>query len=409
MTQNQIIVALDVGTTKICAIVGDLDSDGNIRVLGMGQSPSEGLRKGVVVDLDATTRDIRAAVTAASGATGVEINSSVVGVTGEHVSSMNSRAVTSITHANREISEHDVQKVLENARSTPVPSGREVIHVLPRGFSVDGQEGVRRPVGMSGCRLEVDTHVITGSSSFLQNVLKCVEHAGLTVDSMVLEPVASCEAVLTPAEKELGVVMIDIGGGTTDVAVVIDGAIAHTSVIPVGGNHVTNDLTVGLKTSRTEAERLKIECGCALASLVAVNDLLNVPSVEGGATRPMTRQAVADIIEPRMQELYHLVREELRRHGFQDTLTSAVLTGGGSLLHGAPELAQEILELPTRVGRPRNLGALELESPVYATGIGLLYFAAARQARERQEVSPQHFLARAFDQLRGWFSRLFAG
>ena len=411
MPENEIVVALDVGTTKICAVVGDLDSTGALRLLGMGQSVSEGLRKGVVVDIDAASRNIRSAIDAASRSTGIQINSVVVGVTGEHVSSMASRGATAITHVNREINEHDVQKVMDLARAVSVPAGREIIHVLPRGFTVDGQSGIKQPIGMSGCRLEVETHVIMGASSFLQNVLKSVERAGLLVDQVVLEPVATSEAVLTQAEKELGAVVADIGGGTTDLAVVVDGSVAHSAVIPVGGNHVTNDIAVGLKTSRDEAERLKKEYGCALASMVSDNDLIEVFNLEGDDTRPVMRRAIADIIEPRMQALYTLIRKQLQQHGYQDTLTGLILSGGGSLLSGAPELAHDVLGLPVRIGRPRQLLGQEpaLNSPVFATAVGLLVFGAARQVRQRHEESTPAFLQSAWEQFRQWVLRMFGG
>ena len=411
MPENEIIVGLDVGTTKICALVGEVDASGGVQILGVGQSVSEGLRKGVVIDLDAAHRNIRSAVDEASRATGVEINAVVVGVTGEHVTSVTSRGTVTITHASREITEADVNRALDNARSVTVPVGREIIHILPRGFVVDGQDGVRQPVGMSGGKLEVEAHVVTGSSSFIQNVLKSVTLAGLHVDSVVLEPIATSEAVLSDAEKEMGVIVADIGGGTTDLAVVINGSIIHSAVIPVGGNHVTGDLAVGLKTTRDEAERLKKDFGCALVSMVSDNDLVEVRTLDGDRSRSVLRVALADIIEPRMQELFHLIRDDLGRHGYQHALSSLVLSGGGSLLHGAPELAHAVLGLPTRIGRPRNLvGQVEgIDSPIFATAVGLLYFGAARQVRVKEQTSTRRFLGSALEQLRQWLLRFFGG
>jgi cell division protein FtsA len=408
---NELVVALDVGTTKICALVAEIDPLGGIHLLGVGQSASAGLRKGIVIDIVTAGANIREAIEAASRVTGIQISSVVVGVTGQHVSCMNVQGAASITHLNKEITEHDVYRVMESARTVSVPAGREVIHLLPRGFAVDGQSGVWQPVGMSGQRLEVETHVITGQSSFLQNVAKSVEQAGLLVETMVLEPIATSEAVLSDSEKELGAVVVDIGGGTTDIAVVIEGAVAYSAVIPVGGNHVTNDLAVGLKTGRAEAERLKKDYGCALASLVADDDLLAIGTVDGSESRSMSRRAIADVIEPRMQELLGLVKQELAKSGFEERLSSAVLSGGGSLLHGTPELAETILALPTRIGRPRRLAkdGAEIDSPVYATAVGLLYFGAARQARVRQEHSTGNFLQNAWEQLRGFFARLVGG
>lgn len=411
MPENEIVAAVDVGTTKICTVVGDVDSSGVVRILGMGQAPSEGLRKGVVVDIESASRNIRASVDEAARITGVQINQVVVGVTGEHISSVTGRGATTITHANREITEQDVHRVMEMARPAQIAADREIIHVLPRGFAVDGQGGVRQPVGMSGTRLDVETHVITGASAFLQNVLKSVQQAGLQVDTIVLEPVATSEAVLTEEEKEVGVVVADIGGGTTDVAVVVDGAIAHSSVIPVGGNHVTSDLAVGLKTSRAEAERLKKEYGCALVSMATDNELVEMSTLEGENKRPILRRALADIIEPRMQEIFTIIRDDLKQHGFQHSLSGIVLSGGGSLLHGAPELAQETLLLPARIGRPRDVNGKgeSLDSPIYATAVGLLYFGAARRYREKHYAHTQGFLANAWGQLRHWLLRIFGG
>ncbi|MDQ2731165.1 MAG: cell division protein FtsA, partial [Armatimonadota bacterium] len=316
-----------------------------------------------------------------------------------------------IPHATREITEQNVQRVMEMARPAQIPVDREIIHILPRGFAVDGQGGVRQPVGMSGARLDVETHVITGGSPFLKNVLKSVQQAGLQVDTIVLEPVATSEAVLTEEEKEVGVVVADIGGGTTDVAVVVDGAIAHSSVIPVGGNHVTSDLAVGLKTSRAEAERLKKEYGCALVSMVTGDELVEMSTLEGENKRPILRRALAEIIEPRMQEIYTIIRDDLKQHGFQHSLSGIVLSGGGSLLHGATELAQETLLLPARIGRPRDVDgqAESLDSPIYATAVGLLYFGAARRYREKHYANTQGPIANAWGQLRHWLLRIFGG
>jgi cell division protein FtsA len=325
--------------------------------------------------------------------------------------SMTSRGTTAIIHSNQEITEHDVHRVMEMARSIPIPAGREIIHILPRGFQVDGQSGVRQPVGMSGCKLEVEAHVVMGATSFLQNVTKSVEHAGLTVESLVLEPVASAEAVLTEAEKEVGVALVDIGGGTTDVAIVVDGTVARSAIIPIGGNHVTSDLSMGLKIPRDEAERLKRDYGCALVSMVTDDELIPVESPGSDRYRATSRKAIADIIEPRMQELYSLIKDELQKSGCEYSVTQLVLTGGGSLLHGAPELAETMLDRPTRIGRPRNaLGQSDaLDSPIFATGVGLLYFGAARRFRRRKEASTQSFLSSAWEHLVGLIARLFGG
>jgi len=411
LSDNQVVVALDIGTTKICAVVGDVDGKGQVQILGVGQSPSQGIRKGVVVDIAAASQSIRAAVESASQSTGVEIGSVVVGVTGDHIEANNTRGVATITHGSREITEQDVQKALESARYTPATAGREVLHVLPRAYTVDGQSGVRHPVGMSGCRLEVETHVVTGATSFLQNVYKAVEGAGLVVELLVLEPLATCEAVLSAGEQEIGALVADIGGGTTDVAVVQDGSVVHSFVIPVGGSHVTNDLAIGLKTSRLEAERLKLDYGCALRSLLVNEDeMLEIRDEENGGSRPITRGAIADIIEPRMQELFRLVREELTRRGYDRSLTTAALSGGGSLLSGACEQAWQVLGVPTHIGRPRCVvdDKHGLRSPIYATAVGLLLYGAARHTTERRTVTTAHFMAKALEQIRLWFSRLFA-
>ncbi len=390
MSRKEFIAGLDIGTTKTCCVLADVDLDtGAVDIIGVGLTPSDGLRKGVVVDLDATTKAIRSAVDKAQQMAGnVLIRSVVVGVTGEHISSLNSRGVIAITAPEREITASDVDRVVEASKVIVLPPEREIVHSIPRGFSVDGQDGVKDPVGMSGGRLEVETHIVTGSTSFLDNVAKCVQRAGLAVDVTVLEPIATSEAAVIPAEKDLGVALIDIGGGTTDVAVFTGGEIYYTAVLPVGGNHVTNDIAVGLRAAREEAERAKIESGCAIVEMVQDDGTFRITSLGAEESRELPREILAKIIEPRMQEICQMAREELMKSGYLEMLPAGtVLTGGGAMMPGAVDLYERILGMPVRLGLPRDVGGLNdtVQSPIYATGVGLVLYTTRHQADLREE------------------------
>ena len=390
MSRKEFIAGLDIGTTKTCCVLADVDLDrGAVDIIGVGLAPSDGLRKGVVVDLDATTQAIRTAVDKAQQMAGnVLIRSVVVGVTGEHISSLNSRGVIAITSAEREITASDVDRVVEASKVIVLPPEREIIHSIPRGFSVDGQDGVKDPVGMSGGRLEVETHIVTGSTSFLDNVAKCVQRAGLAIDVTVLEPIATSESAVIPAEKDLGVALVDIGGGTTDVAVFTGGEIYYTAVLPVGGNYVTNDIAVGLRAAREEAERAKIESGCAMVEMVQDDNTFQIASLGADESRELPREILAKIIEPRMQEIFQMTREELMKSGHLELLPAGtVLSGGGAMMPGAIDLSEKILGMPVRLGLPREVGGLNdtVQSPIFATGVGLVQYAARHRADLREE------------------------
>lgn len=370
-------------------MLADVDLDaGSVDIIGVGLTPSDGLRRGVVVDLDATTEAIRSAVDKAQRMAGsVTVRSVVIGVTGEHISSLNSRGVIAITGSDREVGPSDVERVVEASKVIVLPPEREIVHAIPRGYTVDGQDGVKDPIGMSGSRLEVETHIVTGSTAFLDNVMKCVQRAGLAVDITVLEPIATSESAVIPAEKELGVALVDIGGGTTDVGVFTSGEIYYTAVLPVGGNHVTRDIAVGLRASQEEAEQTKIAYGCATVGMVGPDDTFEILSLGADAPRELPREILARIIEPRMQEIFQMVREELMKSGYLEMLPAgAVLTGGGSQMPGATGLAEKVLGMPVRLGLPRDIGGLgdTVQSPIYTTAVGLVIYAARHHVDMRE-------------------------
>lgn len=390
MSRKEFVAGLDIGTTKTCCVLAETDIEsGAVDIIGVGLMPSNGLRRGVVVDLDATTEGIRGAVDKAQRMAGnISVRSVVVGITGEHISSLNSRGVIAITSPDREITHGDVERVVEASRVIVLPPEREIIHAIPRGFVVDGQDGVKDPVGMSGSRLEVETHIVTGSTAFLDNVVKCVRRAGLEIETTVLEPIATGESAALPAEKDLGAVLIDIGGGTTDVAVFVNGEIYYTAVLPIGGNHVTRDMAIGLRASQEEAEEAKLKYGCATNDMVDMDDTFRVKSLGDEQPRELPREMLVEIIEPRMQEILQMVREEVIKSGYIDMLPAgAVLTGGGALMRGTIQLAEKILGMPTRIGLPQGVGGLNdtVQSPVYTTGVGLVIYAARVRADLREE------------------------
>lgn len=371
------IAGLDIGTTKIAALIADVTDNMRLDIIGVGVAPSKGLRKGTVVDIEQATESIAHAVEQAEHMAGRRIESVFVGVTGEHIRSLNSKGMIAVTSPTREISREDVERVMESSRTVVLTPDREIIHAIPRGYVVDGQNGIRHPEGMSGSRLEVETHIIHGSSTFLQNVTKCVLRAQLQINALVVEPIATAEAVLTEAERNLGVALADIGGGTTDVAVFTDGEIYYTGVIPVGGNHVTNDISMGLRTPPEESERIKLQYACALREMVGDNDVVPHRPMGSNEERRVPARVLAEIVEPRMRELFELIYEEIKKSGTAGMLPGGlVLSGGGSLMRGVAELAREVTDMPVRVGKPMNIGGLadKVDSPVFATGVGLLLY-----------------------------------
>jgi cell division protein FtsA len=405
---GEILVGLDIGTTKICAIVGEITDEG-IDIIGIGTHPSKGLRKGVVVNIDATVSSIKRAVEEAEHMAGCEINTVYTGIAGGHIKAFPSHGVVSIKE--KEVRQSDVDRVIDQAKAVAIPMDREVIHVLPQEFVVDDQDGVREPVGMSGVRLEAKALVVTGAVSSAQNIVKCAQRTGLNVADIVLQPLASALAVLSEDEKELGVCLVDVGGGTTDIAVYSNGAIVHTAVLALGGNHLTNDVAVGLRTPTHEAERIKKTYGCAMTSMVDKADTIEVPSVGGAAPRVLSRQILAEILEPRVEEIFMLVQHELQKCGMEELMASGtVITGGSTLLAGMPEMAEEVIGMPVRRGLPRGIGGLVdvVKSPQYATAVGLVVYAARQQAGSPYfKIREENVYRKVRTRMQRWLGEIF--
>ncbi len=395
---SELVVALDIGTTKVCTLVAEVQAGGSVKLLGMGTVACSGLRRGAVVDMGRTVEAIEASVAQASATAGVEIHSVLVGVTGEHIASLNARGVAAVLSPEREVRRSDVERVLESARLIVLPPDREIVHVLPRYFTLDGQEGIKNPVGMCGTRLEVDTHIVTGATALLRNVSACVEKAGLLIEELILEPMASGEAVLLPAERELGIALLDIGGGTTDIALFRQGEICHSAVVPIGGSLVTRDVAAFLRTSLEEAERIKCVAGCAQPEMLSGQESLPyalLGSEEGGPGFA-ARHELAEVIEARCSEQMQLVRKELLRSNLYDALPAGVvLCGGGALLPGLAALTEQLLGMPVRVGcvRSASAQAASLTQPSYATAFGLIQWGAKRITPPKQ-LRPRGVLAR---------------
>ncbi|MEE9233200.1 MAG: cell division protein FtsA, partial [Nitrospirales bacterium] len=370
--KEHIVVGLDIGTTKICAIVAEVTDDDNVNIIGVGSSPSRGLRKGVVVNIESTVESIKKAVEEAELMAAVQINSVYIGIAGSHIASETAHGVVALKR--QEVSRADMQRAVDTARSAAVVSSeRRILHVLPREFIVDDQDGIREPVGISGSRLEVDVHIVTGAVTSAQNLIKCVNRAGLDVVDIVLQPLASSEAVLTEEEREMGIVMVDLGGGTTDLAIFSEGSISHSAVLPVGGQQVTSDLQIGLRTSHADAEKINIRHGAALLSMVKDIETVEVPSVGGRPSRTISKLEVAEIIEPRIEEIFELVLREIRLAGYEGKLSAGeVITGGTSLLMGMPDATERVLDLPCRRGVPSGVGGLRdiVSNPMFSTGVG---------------------------------------
>jgi cell division protein FtsA len=407
--RDNLIVGLDIGTTKICAIVGNLTEDG-IDIVGIGTSPSRGLRKGVVINIDSTVQSIRKAVEEAELMAGCEIKSVYAGIAGGHIKGLNSQGIIAIK--NREVSPDDVKRVIEAAKAIAIPMDREVIHILPQEFIIDDQDGIREPLGMSGVRLEAKVHIVTGAVASAQNIIKSCNRAGLDVADIVLEQLASSEAVLSPEEKELGVALVDIGGGTTDIAIFVDGAIKHTSVLSLGGHQMTNDIAVGLRTPMAEAEKIKQKYGCCLASLVGKDETIEVPSVGGRKPRVLSRQLLAEILEPRVEEIFSLVNREIIKSGYEDVIASGVvITGGSTILEGMPELAEQVFNLPVRRGLPQKIGGLVdvVNTPVYATGVGLVVYGSKNIGIHEFPTtqSDDNVFRRVSRRMKEWFGEFF--
>src|SRR3990167_4065064 len=404
---KNLVVGLDIGTSKIVCIVAEINDEGVLDIIGMGTSPSRGLRRGVVVNIEATVNAIQRALEEAELMADCKIREVYTGIAGSHIKSFNSHGMFAIK--DKEISQMDIDRVIETAKAVQIPNDQQILHILNQEFIIDGQEDVSEPLGMSGVRLEVKVHIVTGAVSAAQNIVKCVRRCGLEVNDLILQPLASSRAVLSEDEKDLGVCLLDIGGGTTDIAVFTHGAIRHTAVIPIAGDQVTNDIAMALRTPTAEAESIKIRHGVALRQLADPNEMIEVPGIGERAPRSLSRQTLAEVIEPRVEELYSLVQQALRESGFEELLSSGVvLTGGSSVMRGMVELGEEIFHMPVRLGTPRYAGGLAdvVKHPRYATAIGLLLEGQSQTQRGIQALQGASF-RQILSRMKEWFQRNF--
>jgi len=412
VVEPRTIVGLDIGTTKICTLVGEVHDDGPLRIIGVGVAPSRGLRKGVVVNVHEATEAITASVRKAERISGYEISSAYVGVGGGHISALNSRGVVGISRGERGITQADIDRALDAARAIAIPHNREIIHTIPRGYVVDGQEGVRDPIGMQGIRLEVEAHIVTGASTCVSNLVKCVRNAGVEIDDLILQPLASGEAVLKESEREMGVVLADVGGGTTDIGIFIEGSIWHTAVLGTGGEHLTRDVAVGLRTPLNTAEELKIKYGNARPGSLPGDEIIEITSFGDTARETVSRRQLAEVLEARAEEILELILREVKRSGYDGLLAAGiVLCGGTAELAGFPELAQQVLRLPVRVGAPHDLQGLvdTLESPAYATAVGLLLWGMRHGPAIAAGSRPKRPPSLLWQRIQGWFRAFLPG
>ncbi len=411
MPADNVIVGLDIGTTKVCAVIGEYNENDNLEITGVGMSPSQGLRRGVVINIEATLKSVLSAIEAAEMMSGKEVSSVYTGIAGAHIDGINSRGVVAVTGRGREITKEDIDRVIDAAKAIVIPMDREVFHVIPQEFIVDEQGGIKNPVDMIGIRLEAEVHIITGSVTSAQNLVKCVNRAGFRVNDIVLESLAASKAVLSEDEKELGVLLIDLGGGTTDVLVHLEGSPYHTNILAIGGSQVTSDLSILLKTPIEAAEKIKQEAGCCYLPRVDGEEEVIIPGVGGWPAASIPRKEMCKIIQSRMAETFGMVKDQIDKKGYLKHLGGGVvLTGGGALLQGAPELAQEIFGIPARVGDPMNTGGLveEYQSPIYSTGVGLvLYGAATLESEGFEPKSGRYKNTGFFKKLKEWMSEFF--
>jgi len=409
-TERRLVVGLDIGTSKIVAIVGELGADGAIEVVGVGSHPSRGLKKGVVVNIESTVQSIQRAVEEAELMAGCEIHSVFAGIAGSHVRSLNSHGIVAIR--DKEVTPSDVERVIDAARAVAIPADQKILHVIPQEFVIDQQDGIKEPAGMSGVRLEARVHIVTGAVSAAQNIEKCVRRCDLSVEDIVLEQLASSYAVLAEDEKDLGVCLVDIGGGTTDIAIFSEGGLRHTAVIPIAGDQVTNDIAIALRTPTKSAEEIKLKYACALPQLASGEETIEVPSVGERPPRRLARQTLAEVVEPRYAELYALIQAEIRRSGFEDMIAAGiVLTGGAAKMEGAVELAEEVFHMPVRLGAPTGVSGLVevVRNPIHATGVGLLIYAREAQAagRRPEPRGSGGSFRDMFERMRRWFEGNF--
>ncbi len=401
---NNIVVGLDIGTSKVVAIVGEINSSGELEIIGIGSHKSTGLKKGVVVNIESTVQSIQRAIEEAELMAGCEIHSVYAGIAGNHINSMNSHGIVAIKE--REVTTQDVDRVIDAAQAVAIPADQQVLHILPQEYLINSQEGIKEPLGMSGVRLEAKVHLITCAANAAQNIEKCIRRCGLEVEDIILEQLASSYSVLTDDERELGVCMVDIGGGTTDIAIFTEGSIRHTGVIPIAGDQVTNDIAMALRTPTMHAEDIKIKYACALAKLTGADETIQVPSVGDRPARALSRQALAEVVEPRYDELFTLIQAELRRSGYEDLVAAGiVLTGGTSKMEGVIELAEEIFHMPVRLGFPQNVKGLAdiVANPIYSTGVGLLQHSLRQQPKVSAGVTRFENEESFFTKIKRWF------
>jgi cell division protein FtsA len=402
---DDLIVGLDIGTSKICAVVGEIRPDGQIDIIGMGSHPSVGLRKGVVINIENTVNSIKEAVEEAETMAGCEISSVFAGIAGGHIKGFNSHGVIALK--NREVGKRDIERVIDAARAVAIPMDREVIHTLPQEFIVDDQSGITDPTGMAGVRLEVKIHIVTGAVTSAQNIIKCANRAGLDVYDIILESLASSEAILNDEERTLGVALVDFGGGTTDLAIFSENSIKHTSVLTLGGDNLSNDIAIGIRTPFKEAEKIKIKYGCGLTSLIGQDETIQVPSVGGREPRTMSRKILGEILEPRVEEIFSLIHHEMLRSGYDELVTSGiVVTGGSALLPGVPEIVEQVFNMPARIGYPTNIGGLKeiVNSPMYATAVGLVLYGAKERKRKKEfRIRDTNIFNRIVSRMKRWF------
>ena len=406
--ERKLLIGLDIGTSKVVAIVGELSSENMLEVIGIGSHPSRGLKRGVVVNIESTVQSIQRAIEEAELMSGCEINTVYAGIAGSHVRSLNSHGIVAIR--DKEVSTGDIDRVIDAARAVAIPADQKVLHVLPQEFLIDSQEGIREPIGMSGVRLEAKVHLVTGAVSAAQNIVKCVQRCGLDVEDVFLEQLASSFSVLTEDEKELGICLVDMGGGTTDLAVFRGGAIQHTAVIPIAGDQVTNDIAISLRTPTQHAEEIKIKYACALSQLANLDETIEVPSVGDRPPRRLARQTLAEVVEARYEELFSLVRDELRRSGFEELIAAGlVLTGGSAKMEGAVELAEEIFHVPVRLGVPQYVEGLVdvVRNPIHATGVGLLIYGKEAVQAEPERAADRAGMPGMFQKMGKWFQGNF--
>jgi cell division protein FtsA len=404
---KDLMVGIDIGTSKVVAIVGEITSEGKINVIGIGSHPSQGLKKGVVVNIESAVTSIQNAVEEAELMAGCQIYSAFTGIAGSHIRSMNSHGIVAIR--DREVTQLDVDRVIDAAKAVAIPADQKILHILPQEFMIDNQDAIREPIGMSGVRLEAKVHIVTGAVSAAQNIVKCLKRCGLMASDIVLEQFASSQSVLGDDEKELGVCMIDIGGGTTDIAIFTDGAIRHTAVIPIAGDQVTNDIAIALRTPARNADEIKLKYSCALQDLADANQMIDIPTVGDRPGRHVSKRALAEVVEARYEELFSLVAQEIRRSGLEDRIAAGiVLTGGASKVEGAVELAERVFRMPVRLGTPQFVSGLPeiINNPVYATGVGLLLY-GLQQREGQQETLTQPTLKGLWGRMRSWFQGNF--